>query len=102
MDERTPDDQIDLPGYASLGPRRSIATLVPSFLIAQTAVLLGVPVSFNEIIVSAIIGSGLAVTGASGISPQLGLTVVAWIGSLLLAFALGYGSMVVIGLSPIA
>ncbi|MWV39022.1 inorganic phosphate transporter [Natrialba sp. INN-245] len=89
--------------YASLGPRRSIATLVPSFLIAQTAVLLGVPVSFNEIIVSAIIGSGLAVTGASGISPRkLGLTVVAWIGSLLLAFALGYGSMVVIGLGPIA
>jgi len=27
--------------YASLGPRRSISTLVPSFLIAQTAVLLG-------------------------------------------------------------
>ncbi|QFU83177.1 inorganic phosphate transporter [Natronorubrum aibiense] len=80
--------------YASLGPRRSIATLVPSFLIAQTAVLLGVPVSFNEIIVSAIIGSGLAVGGGSGVSPRkLGLTVAAWAGSLVLALGLGYGSM---------
>ncbi|MFC4541319.1 anion permease [Halosolutus amylolyticus] len=80
--------------YASLGPRRSIATLVPSFLIAQTAVLLGVPVSFNEIIVSAIIGSGLAVGGGAGVSPRkLGITVVAWIGSFVLAFGLGYGSM---------
>ncbi|WIV67136.1 inorganic phosphate transporter [Natrialbaceae archaeon AArc-T1-2] len=80
--------------YASLGPRRSIATLVPSFLIAQTAVLLGVPVSFNEIVVSAIIGSGLAVGGSAGVSPRkLGVTVVAWIASFLLAFGLGYGSM---------
>jgi len=58
--------------YASLGPRRSIATLVPSFLIAQSAVLLGVPVSFNEIIVSAIVGSGLAVAGGAGVSPKAG------------------------------
>ncbi|SFS99408.1 inorganic phosphate transporter [Halostagnicola kamekurae] len=80
--------------YASLGPRRSIATLVPSFLIAQSAVLLGVPVSFNEIIVSAIVGSGFAVTGGEGISPRkLGFTVLAWIGSFGLAFGLGYGSM---------
>ncbi|MFC6766446.1 inorganic phosphate transporter, partial [Natrinema soli] len=85
--------------YASLGPRRSIATLVPSFLIAQTAVLLGVPVSFNEIIVSAIVGSGLAVTGGDGVSPQkLGFTVAAWVGSFILAFGLGYGSMLLLNL----
>ncbi|ADB63130.1 phosphate transporter (plasmid) [Haloterrigena turkmenica DSM 5511] len=84
--------------YASLGPRRSIATLVPSFLIAQSAVLLGVPVSFNEIVVSAIVGSGLAVAGGAGVSPRkLGLTVVAWVGSFALAFGLGYGSMLVMG-----
>ncbi|ELY66486.1 inorganic phosphate transporter [Natronococcus jeotgali] len=80
--------------YASLGPRRSIATLVPSFLIAQTAVLLGVPVSFNEIIVSAVIGAGLAVGGGAGVSPRkLGVTVFAWIGSFALAFGLGYGAI---------
>ncbi|WP_455449498.1 anion permease [Natrinema thermotolerans] len=85
--------------YASLGPRRSISTLVPSFLIAQTAVLLGVPVSFNEIIVSAIIGSGLAVTGGDGVSPRkLGLTVAAWVGSFGLAFGLGYGAMLLLEL----
>ncbi|RKD89008.1 inorganic phosphate transporter [Halopiger aswanensis] len=84
--------------YASLGPRRSIATLVPSFLIAQTAVLLGVPVSFNEIIVSAIVGSGAAVAGGAGVSPRkLGYTVAAWIGSFVLAFGLGYGSMLLVG-----
>ncbi|THE64087.1 anion permease [Salinadaptatus halalkaliphilus] len=85
--------------YASLGPRRSIATLVPSFLIAQTAVLLGVPISFNEIIVSSVIGAGIAVGGTGGISPRkLGITVLAWIGSFVFAFALGYGAMVVVRL----
>jgi len=84
--------------YASLGPRRSISTLVPSFLIAQTAVLLGVPVSFNEIVVSAIVGSGLAVAGGAGVNPRkLGITVAAWVGSFVLAFGLGYGSMQVAG-----
>ncbi|WP_293032893.1 inorganic phosphate transporter [Natronococcus sp.] len=85
--------------YASLGPRRSIATLVPSFLIAQTAVLLGVPISFNEIIVSAVVGAGIAVGGTGGISPRkLGITVLAWIGSFVVAFALGYGAMAVVRL----
>jgi PiT family inorganic phosphate transporter len=77
--------------YSSLGPRRSIAAMIPSFAIAQTAVALGVPVSFNEIIVSAIIGSGFA-AGGSGVSKQKMLyTVLAWVGSLLLAFGLGFG-----------
>ena len=83
--------------YSSLGPRRSIAALVPSFLIAQLAVLLGVPVSFNEIIVSAIIGSGAAVGGGAAIDPRkIGLTVGAWAGSLALSFVVGYGSITVI------
>ena len=77
--------------YSSLGPRRSIAALIPSFAIAQTAVALGIPVSFNEIIVSAIVGSGYA-AGGSGVSRQKMLyTVLAWIGSLALALGLGYG-----------
>ena len=78
--------------YSSLGPRRSIAALVPSFLIAQVAVLLGVPVSFNEIVVSAIIGSGAAVGGGDAIDARkIFMTVGAWVGSLALALALGYG-----------
>jgi PiT family inorganic phosphate transporter len=83
--------------YSSLGPRRSIAALVPSFLIAQLAVLLGVPVSFNEIVVSAIIGSGAAVGGSDAVSARkIAVTVGAWAGSFALAFALGYGSIAVL------
>ncbi|MFW5955892.1 MAG: anion permease [Halorhabdus sp.] len=82
--------------YASLGPRRSIATLVPSFLIAQSAVVLGVPVSFNQIIVSGIVGSGLAIGGADISRRKLAMTVIAWIGSLGLAFVLGYGTTTVL------
>ena len=85
--------------YSSLGPRRSISALVPAFLIAQVAVLLGVPISFNEIIVSAIIGSGAAVGGSAAIdSHKILMTVGAWAGSLLLALALGYGAVVALPL----
>ncbi len=77
--------------YSSLGPRRSIAALIPSFAIAQIAVLFGIPVSFNEIIVSAVIGSGYA-AGAGGVSRGKMLnTVGAWIGALVLALVLSYG-----------
>ncbi|RZH68865.1 inorganic phosphate transporter [Natrinema altunense] len=70
--------------YSSLGPRRSIAALIPSFIIAQAAVFYGIPVSFNEIIVSAIIGSGYAAAGAGGgvSARKMGVTVLAWVGSL--------------------
>jgi len=79
--------------YSSLGPRRSISALVPSFLIAQLAVLLGVPVSFNEIVVSAIIGSGAAVGGWEAVDARkILLTVGAWAGSFLLSFALAYAA----------
>ena len=85
--------------YSSLGPRRSIAALVPSFLIAQVAVLLGVPVSFNEIVVSAIIGSGAAVGGGDAVDARkLGVTVGAWVASFVLAFVLGYGAVLLLPL----
>jgi len=77
--------------YSSLGPRRSIAALVPSFLIAQVAVLLGVPVSFNEVVVSAIIGSGAAVGGRDAVDARkIGFTVGAWLVSFGVAFLLAY------------
>jgi len=84
--------------YSSLGPRRSIAALIPSFAIAQTAVAFGIPVSFNEIIVSAIVGSGYA-AGNAGVSRQKMIyTVLAWIGSLVVSFILAYGIYTVITL----
>jgi PiT family inorganic phosphate transporter len=83
--------------YSSLGPRRSIAALVPSFLIAQLAVLLGVPVSFNEIVVSAIIGSGAAVGGRDAVGARkVVVTLGAWAGSFVLAFGLAFAGAVVL------
>ncbi len=84
--------------YSSLGPRRSIAALIPSFAIAQTAVFFGLPVSFNEIIVSAIIGSGYAAqTGEGEVSPRKMIyTALAWVGSLVVSFAVGYGAVVAV------
>ena len=46
--------------YAQLGIRRSIAALVPGFVIAQVAIALGIPISFNNIVISGVIGGGLA------------------------------------------
>ena len=78
--------------YATLSHSRSIAALIPAFVVAQIGIQYGVPVSFNEIIISAIIGSGLAEGGATDVSPRkLYLTVVAWVASLVGAFAVTYG-----------
>ncbi|MFB6137813.1 MAG: anion permease [Halobacteriaceae archaeon] len=82
--------------YSSLGPRRSIAALIPSFAIAQTAVFLGVPVSFNEIIVSAIVGSGVAASRGGGPKAvsgrKMAFTALAWVASLAVALLAGYGA----------
>ena len=78
--------------YSSLGPRRSIAAMIPSFAIAQAAVALGIPVSFNEIIVSAIIGSGYAAGGAGVSREKMAKTALAWVGSLVLAFGVAYAT----------
>jgi PiT family inorganic phosphate transporter len=82
--------------YSSLGPRRSIAALIPSFVIAQTAVFFGIPVSFNEIIVSAIVGSGAAAGDGEVSRGKMAKTVLAWIGSLVLAFVLSYGGFLAV------
>ncbi|MEF8882781.1 MAG: inorganic phosphate transporter [Halapricum sp.] len=78
--------------YASLGPRRSISALLPTFLFAQAAVALGTPISFNQAIVTAIIGSGAAVASGDGVDrSKLGRTIGAWAGSFVLALAIGFG-----------
>ncbi|PSP54700.1 anion permease [Halobacteriales archaeon QS_1_67_19] len=82
--------------YSALGPRRSIAALIPSFAIAQVAVFFGIPVSFNEIIVSAIVGSGYAAEGGGVSRKKMLYTVLAWAGSLILAIGVGYGAFTAI------
>ncbi len=77
--------------YAQLGLRRSIAALVPGFIIAQLAITLGIPISFNNIIISGVIGGGLA-AGSAGVSRRkIGVTLVFWLITLVGSIALGYG-----------
>ncbi|MFB6110759.1 MAG: anion permease [Halodesulfurarchaeum sp.] len=77
--------------YAQLGARRSIAALVPGFLIAQAAIALGIPISFNNIVISGVIGGGLA-AGSSGVSRRkIGITLGFWILTLGSSIAVGYG-----------
>ena len=77
--------------YAQLGVRRSIAALVPGFVIAQLAIALGIPISFNNIIISGVIGGGLA-GGSAGVSrKKVGVTLVFWVLTLVSSIAVGFG-----------
>ena len=77
--------------YAQLGARRSIAALVPGFIIAQLAIALGIPISFNNIIISGVIGGGLA-AGSAGVSRRkIGVTVSFWLITLASSVGVGYG-----------
>jgi phosphate/sulfate permease len=77
--------------YAQLGARRSIAALVPGFVIAQLAIALGIPISFNNIIISGVIGGGLA-AGSAGVSRRkIGVTLAFWVITLVTSVGLGFG-----------
>ncbi|MCL9813112.1 inorganic phosphate transporter [Natranaeroarchaeum aerophilus] len=77
--------------YAQLGARRSIAALVPGFVIAQIAIALGIPISFNNIIISGVIGGGLA-AGSAGVSRRkIGVTLAFWLITLSTSIVIGFG-----------
>ncbi|WP_276260143.1 inorganic phosphate transporter [Haloglomus litoreum] len=77
--------------YAQLGIRRSIAALVPGFIIAQLAIALGIPISFNNIIISGVIGGGLA-GGSAGVSRRkIGVTLTFWVLTLGCSVGVGFG-----------
>jgi phosphate/sulfate permease len=77
--------------YAELGVRRSIAALVPGFVIAQAAIALGIPISFNNIIISGVIGGGLA-GGSAGVSRRkIAVTLAFWLLTLATSVAVGFG-----------
>lgn len=77
--------------YSNIGPRRSVAALASSGLLAQVGIQLGIPVSFNLAIVAAVIGSGLVEGKGNKGDEKIIYTVGAWIGAFLLAIALTYG-----------
>jgi PiT family inorganic phosphate transporter len=60
-------------------------------VIAQVAIALGIPISFNNIIISGVIGGGLA-GGSAGVSRRkIGVTLVFWIVTLVTSILIGYG-----------
>ncbi len=89
--------------YASLGPRRSIAALIPAFLIAQLAIVLGIPISFNKVMIASIVGSGFAASssGGGGVSMRkAGYTVGSWVGSMLGAGLVSFAAYYVLQAIP--
>jgi phosphate/sulfate permease len=76
--------------YAAMGPYRSIAALVPAFLVAQVAIALGIPISFNKVMVSSIVGSGWIEGSGSVSGAKTGYTVAAWVGSMAGAGAVSF------------
>jgi phosphate/sulfate permease len=77
--------------YAQLGIRRSIAALVPGFVIAQAAIALGIPISFNNIIISGVVGGGLA-GGSAGVSRRkIAVTLLFWVVTLATSVVVGFG-----------
>lgn len=77
--------------YSNIGPRRSIAALASSGLLAQAGIQLGIPVSFNLAIVAAVIGSGLVEGKENKGDSKIIYTVGAWISAFVLAIALTWG-----------
>ncbi|MFB6215608.1 MAG: anion permease [Candidatus Aenigmatarchaeota archaeon] len=76
--------------YSRLGPRRAIAALFTTGLLAQVSTLYGVPISFNEAIISAIIGAGL-VEGSSSIGRgKITRTVTMWVVALFVSCLVSY------------
>jgi PiT family inorganic phosphate transporter len=78
--------------YSNIGPRRSLAALLTSGLLAQVGVFFGIPISFNEAIIASVIGSGL-VEGRSNSDPKkIARTAAAWTGAFVLAGALTFAT----------
>ena len=82
--------------YSNIGPRRSIAALLTSAVLAQIGIFYGVPISFNEAIIASVIGSGLVEGRSNTDNTKIVRTVGAWTGAFLLAGGLTFliGSIV--------
>ncbi len=78
--------------YSSIGPRRSMVALGTAALLSQAGTFLGVPISFAQAIIAAVIGSGLAVKGTEVGIKKIVFTAGAWTSAFLLSMGLAYGA----------
>ena len=74
--------------YSNIGPRRSIAALGASAMLAQIGIFYGIPISFNEAVIAAVIGSGLVEGKSNADLKKIGRTALAWTGAFILSMAL--------------
>ena len=85
--------------YAMLGPRRSIAIFIPSFVVAQVGIFLGLPMAFNQIFIAAIAATGYAVGSKAVSERKLVVTALVWVGSMIFGLAVGYGGYLIVHLA---
>jgi len=76
--------------YADIGPRRSIAALMGTSILAQVASIIGIPISFNAAILGGVIGSGFATSEQNVSFDKIIKTGVSWVVSFFLAFGIVY------------
>ncbi|MFO8109598.1 MAG: inorganic phosphate transporter [Thermoplasmata archaeon] len=80
--------------YSNIGPRRSMVALGTAAFLTQIGTFLGVPISFAQAIIAAVIGSGAAVGTTNIGKRKVMLTVGGWITAFLasmgLAFVIGH------------
>jgi len=82
--------------YSNVGPRRSVAALAASGLIAQIGIFIGAPVSFNLAIVASVLGSGLVEGKDNRSNAKVYKTVLAWVSAFALSIVLTAGLGMVI------
>lgn len=64
---------------------------MPGFIIAQAVIALSIPVSLNNIMISGVVGGGLA-AGSAGVSRRkIGVTATLLLLALVTSVAIGYG-----------
>lgn len=78
--------------YSSIGPRRSFAALTTAGILAQIGILYGIPISFNEAIIAAVIGSGMVEGRSNSDLEKILKTAAAWTGAFLLAASLTFAA----------
>jgi PiT family inorganic phosphate transporter len=76
--------------YSNIGPRRSFAALTTASILAQVGIYFGIPISFNQAIIAAIVGSGMVEGKSSSDNSKIIKTAAAWTGAFILAGSLTF------------
>ncbi len=87
--------------YSNIGPRRSIVTLSTVIILAQVGNMAGVPIAFVQVIITTIIGSGMAAGTGNIARKKVLLTMVGWTSAFFIALALAFFVGRLIGSNPV-